>query len=145
MPKPPVSAVYRCARREPLPLRPKEYPRERRPSRAGFWLGNCNGDESQALVAFFGTEYESDDSALILVRSRRIRATLAPLLSVRIPVPQPQTGHLKLLFIFNIVRYWADRPQVHVSGTEVSNTNYYAASGSTYFRSRGGPVRLTAR
>jgi hypothetical protein len=35
MPKPPVSAVYRCARREPLPLRLKEYPRERRPSRAG--------------------------------------------------------------------------------------------------------------
>src|SRR4029077_21044391 len=37
MPKPPVSAVYRRAQREPLPLRPKEYPRERRPSRAGFW------------------------------------------------------------------------------------------------------------
>src|SRR6202045_4205711 len=35
MPKPPASAVYRYARREPLPLRPKEYPRERRPSRAG--------------------------------------------------------------------------------------------------------------
>jgi hypothetical protein len=35
MPKPPASAVYRCARREPLPLRLKEYPRERRPSRAG--------------------------------------------------------------------------------------------------------------
>ena len=47
MPKPPASAVYRCARREPLPLRPKEYPRERRPSRAGFWFGNCNRDESQ--------------------------------------------------------------------------------------------------
>jgi len=47
MPKPPASAVYRCARREPLPLRPKEYPRERRPSRAGCWLGNGNGDESQ--------------------------------------------------------------------------------------------------
>jgi hypothetical protein len=31
MPKPPASAVYRYARREPLPLRPKEYPRERRP------------------------------------------------------------------------------------------------------------------
>ena len=36
MPKPPASAVYRRARREPLPLRLKEYPRERRPSRAGF-------------------------------------------------------------------------------------------------------------
>jgi hypothetical protein len=33
--------------REPLPLRPKEYPRERRPSRAGFWLGNRYGDGSQ--------------------------------------------------------------------------------------------------
>ena len=28
MPKPPASAVYRRARREPLPLRPKEYPRD---------------------------------------------------------------------------------------------------------------------
>jgi hypothetical protein len=28
MPKPPASAVYRYAQREPLPLRPKEYPRE---------------------------------------------------------------------------------------------------------------------
>jgi hypothetical protein len=28
MPKPPASAVYRYARREPLPLRPQEYPRE---------------------------------------------------------------------------------------------------------------------
>jgi len=35
MPKPPASAVYRCAAREPLPLRLQEYPRERRPSRAG--------------------------------------------------------------------------------------------------------------
>jgi hypothetical protein len=33
--------------REPLPLRLKEYPRERRPSRAGWWLGNRCGDESQ--------------------------------------------------------------------------------------------------
>jgi hypothetical protein len=36
MPKPPASAVYRCARREPLPLRPKEYPRERRPFASGM-------------------------------------------------------------------------------------------------------------
>ena len=36
MPKPPASAVYRCARREPLPLRPKEYPRERRPFASGI-------------------------------------------------------------------------------------------------------------
>src|SRR5580704_7803665 len=36
MPKPPVSAVYRYARREPLPLRPKEYPRERRPFASGI-------------------------------------------------------------------------------------------------------------
>ena len=36
MPKPPASAVYRCAPREPLPLRPKEYPRERRPSSSGI-------------------------------------------------------------------------------------------------------------
>jgi hypothetical protein len=54
MPKPPASAVYRCARREPLPLRPKEYPRERRPSRAGCWLGNCNGDTSQGRCRFIG-------------------------------------------------------------------------------------------
>ena len=52
MPKPPVSAVYGRARREPLPLRPKEYPRERRPSRAGFWLGNRYGDESQGRCRF---------------------------------------------------------------------------------------------
>ena len=36
MPKPPASAVYRRARREPLPLRPKEYPRERRPFASGI-------------------------------------------------------------------------------------------------------------
>jgi len=40
--------------REPLPLRPKEYPRERRPSRAGFWLGNRNGDRSQGQCRFIG-------------------------------------------------------------------------------------------
>jgi hypothetical protein len=57
MPKPPASAVYRRARREPLPLRPKEYPRERRPSRAGWQLGNCIGDDSQALVPFSGTKH----------------------------------------------------------------------------------------
>jgi hypothetical protein len=54
MPKPPASAVYRYARREPLPLRPKEYPRERRPSRAGFWLGNRYGDGSQGQCRFIG-------------------------------------------------------------------------------------------
>ncbi len=52
MPKPPASAVYGRAPREPLPLRPKEYPRERRPSRAGFWIGNCYGDESQGRCLF---------------------------------------------------------------------------------------------
>ena len=36
MPKPPASAVYRYARREPPPLRPKEYPRERRPFASGI-------------------------------------------------------------------------------------------------------------
>src|SRR5580704_14723657 len=36
MPKPPASAVYRRARREPLPLRLKEYPRERRPFASGM-------------------------------------------------------------------------------------------------------------
>jgi hypothetical protein len=41
--------------REPPPLRPKEYPRERRPSRAGCWLGNCNGDESQETVSLLET------------------------------------------------------------------------------------------
>src|ERR1700692_989493 len=38
MPKPPASAVYRRARREPLPLRPQEYPRERRPFASGMVL-----------------------------------------------------------------------------------------------------------
>jgi hypothetical protein len=33
--------------REPPPLRLKEYPRERRPSRAGCWLGNRCGDGCQ--------------------------------------------------------------------------------------------------
>src|SRR5580658_9608486 len=36
MPKPPVSAVYGRAQREPPPLRPKEYPRERRPFASGM-------------------------------------------------------------------------------------------------------------
>jgi hypothetical protein len=36
MPKPPASAVYRRAPREPLPLRPQEYPRERRPFASGI-------------------------------------------------------------------------------------------------------------
>jgi hypothetical protein len=36
MSKPPVSAVYGRAQREPLPLRPKEYPRERRPFASGI-------------------------------------------------------------------------------------------------------------
>ncbi len=38
MPKPPVSAVYGRAQREPLPLRLKEYPRERRPFASGMWV-----------------------------------------------------------------------------------------------------------
>jgi hypothetical protein len=52
MPKPPASAVYRYARREPLPLRLKEYPREGVLRRAGFWLGNCIGDISQGRCRF---------------------------------------------------------------------------------------------
>jgi hypothetical protein len=36
MPKPPVSAVYGYAAREPPPLRLKEYPREWRPSSSGI-------------------------------------------------------------------------------------------------------------
>ena len=52
MPKPPASAVYRYARREPPPLRLKEYPREGVLRRAGFWLGNCNGDGSQGKCRF---------------------------------------------------------------------------------------------
>ncbi len=44
MPKPPASAVYRCAHENRSRSALKEYPRERRPSRAGFWLGNRNGD-----------------------------------------------------------------------------------------------------
>jgi len=54
MPKPPASAVYRRARREPLPLRLKEYPRERRPFASGIWLGNRNGDISQGQCLFIG-------------------------------------------------------------------------------------------
>ena len=54
MPKPPASAVYRRARREPLPLRPQEYPRERRPSRAGFW-----GDYPGLDIAYQPWQYPS--------------------------------------------------------------------------------------
>src|SRR4029077_643626 len=46
--------------REPLPLRLKEYPRERRPSRAGFWLCNRCGDESQGRCRFIRDESRSD-------------------------------------------------------------------------------------
>jgi hypothetical protein len=76
MPKPPVSAVYRCARREPLPLRLKEYPRERRPSRAGFWLGNRNRDKSQGMVSLFGTHRRGapvNSKAVILSTDARAR------------------------------------------------------------------------
>src|SRR5580700_4754495 len=45
MPKPPASAVYGCARREPPPLRPKEYPRERRPFASGILVGAYIPDE----------------------------------------------------------------------------------------------------
>ena len=38
--------------REPPPLRLKEYPRERRPSRAGWWECNRGGDESQGQCRF---------------------------------------------------------------------------------------------
>jgi hypothetical protein len=38
--------------REPLPLRLKEYPRERRPSRAGWRVCNCNRDVSQGQCLF---------------------------------------------------------------------------------------------
>ena len=54
MPKPPVSAVYRRAQREPLPLRPKEYPRERRPFASGILLGNRYGDACQERRLFIG-------------------------------------------------------------------------------------------
>jgi hypothetical protein len=55
MPKPPVSAVYRRAAREPPPLRLKEYPREGVLRRAGFCPSNLDGDKSQETVSFFGT------------------------------------------------------------------------------------------
>ena len=42
--------------REPPPLRLKEYPREGVLRRAGFWLGNCYGDESQGAVSLLGTQ-----------------------------------------------------------------------------------------
>jgi hypothetical protein len=56
MPKPPASAVYRYARREPLPLRLKEYPREGVPLRAGFWVCNRNRDKCQEDVSLSETE-----------------------------------------------------------------------------------------
>jgi hypothetical protein len=83
MPKPPASTVYRCARREPLPLRLKEYPRERRPSRAGFWVGNRNGDESQEQCRFIrdiSLDYSPSRSPL---RVSNILVTLS--LSARSP------------------------------------------------------------
>ena len=60
MPKPPASAVYRRARREPLPLRPKEYPRERRPSRAGWWLCNRDRNKVKGNVSLLETRRRAD-------------------------------------------------------------------------------------
>jgi hypothetical protein len=53
MPKPPASAVYGRAQREPLPLRPKEYPRERRPFASGM-AGNviAIGIKSRAMSLY---------------------------------------------------------------------------------------------
>ena len=55
MPKPPASAVYRCATREPLPLRPKEYPRDKASFASGI-LGKLPlwGRESRALSLYQG-------------------------------------------------------------------------------------------
>jgi hypothetical protein len=55
MPKPPVSAVYRYAAREPLPLRLKEYPREGVLRRAGFWECNRDRNKVKGNVALLGT------------------------------------------------------------------------------------------
>ena len=55
MPKPPASAVYRRAPREPLPLRPKEYPRDKASFASGI-LGKLPlwGRESRALSLYQG-------------------------------------------------------------------------------------------
>ncbi len=55
MPKPPASAVYRYARREPLPLRLKEYPREGVLRRAGWWECNRDRNKVKGNVALLGT------------------------------------------------------------------------------------------
>jgi|HubBroStandDraft_4_1064222.scaffolds.fasta_scaffold40760_3 hypothetical protein len=52
MPKPPASAVYRCAPREPLPLRPKEYPREGVPCERDFGYVAIIGIKSRKMSLY---------------------------------------------------------------------------------------------
>ena len=55
MPKPPASAVYRYAQREPLPLRPKEYPRDKASlcERDGSYV-TVIGIKSRAMSLYWG-------------------------------------------------------------------------------------------
>jgi hypothetical protein len=68
MPKPPVSAVYGRAQREPLPLRLKEYPRDKA-SLCERDAGLCNRDRNKVkgYVALLGTRLRA------LTRRRSIR------------------------------------------------------------------------
>jgi hypothetical protein len=52
MPKPPASAVYRCSRENRSRSASRSTLAKGVPLRAGFWLGNCYGDESQGRCRF---------------------------------------------------------------------------------------------
>jgi hypothetical protein len=52
MPKPPASAVYRCAHENRSRSALRSTLAKGVPLRAGFWLGNRNGDESQGRCLF---------------------------------------------------------------------------------------------
>jgi hypothetical protein len=54
MPKPPASAVYRYAHENRSRSALRSTLAKGVPLRAGFWLGNCYGDESQGQCRFIG-------------------------------------------------------------------------------------------
>jgi hypothetical protein len=54
MPKPPASAVYRYAHENRSRSASRSTLAKGVPLRAGFWLGNCNGDESQGQCRVIG-------------------------------------------------------------------------------------------
>ncbi len=53
MPKPPASAVYRRAHENRSRSALRSTLAKGVPLRAGFWLGNCNGDKSQARLSLY--------------------------------------------------------------------------------------------